>query len=156
ERLGTAAIAEQFIPGREIYVGVLGNDRRTVLPVWELEFSNPAKDALFIATEQAKHNPTFQERRGVIHGPAKELAPQLVTRIRRMIGTICDTLELDGYARIDFRLAEDGTPYFIEANPNPEIAASQEFAHAAKHDGIEYPELLNRILGLGLRRAGKS
>lgn len=155
ERLGTAAIAEQFISGREIYVGVLGNERRTILPVWELEFSNPAKDALFIATEQAKHNPTFQERRGVIHGPAKELAPQLVTRIRRMVSTICETLELDGYARIDFRLAEDGTPYFIEANPNPEIAQSQEFAHAAKHDGIEYPELMNRILGLGLKRAGK-
>jgi D-alanine-D-alanine ligase len=154
ERVRTPAIAEQFIPGREIYVGVLGNERRQVLPIWELEFSNPSARAHFIATEQAKHNPDFQDRRGVIHGPAKDLPPALVTRIRRMVSTIAETLELDGYARVDFRLSEDGTPYFIEANPNPEIAESQEFAHAANHDGLDYPALLNRILALGLRRAG--
>lgn len=155
ERVGTTAIAEQFIHGREIYVGVLGHDRRTILPVWELEFSNPASGALFIATEAAKHNIEFQTRRGVIHGPAKDLPPATVTRIRRMVATICETLELDGYARIDFRLAEDGTPYYIEANPNPEIAESQEFAHAANHDGIPYGDLLNRILTIGMQRAGR-
>ncbi len=154
ERVGTSAIAEQFIDGREIYVGVLGNERRIILPIWELEFSNPASGALFIATEAAKHNVDYQNRRGVIHGPAKDLPAALITRIRRMISTICETLELDGYARIDFRLHADGTPYFIEANPNPEIAASQEFAHAARHEGIEYPQLLNKILELGLQRAG--
>jgi D-alanine-D-alanine ligase len=62
-------------------------------------------------------------------------------------------LGLDGYARIDFRLSSDGTPYFIEANPNPEIAESQEFAKAARHDGIDYPDLLHRIVTLGIRRA---
>ena len=133
---------------------MLGNDRRQVLPIWELEFSNPASRAHFIATEQAKHNPDFQDRRGVVHGPAKDLPAALVTRIRRMVSTIAETLELDGYARVDFRLSEEGTAYFIEANPNPEIAAGQEFAHAAKHDGLDYPALLNRILALGLRRAG--
>ena len=90
----------------------------------------------------------------MIHGPAKDLSAAMVTRIRRMVSTIAETLELDGYARVDFRLSEEGTAYFIEANPNPEIAASQEFAHAAKHDGLDYPALLNRILALGLRRAG--
>ena len=54
---------------------------------------------------------------------------------------------------IDFRLADDGTTYFLEANPNPEIAESQEFAAAARHDGITYPDLLQRILALGMRRA---
>ena len=63
------------------------------------------------------------------------------------------TLELDGYARIDFRLSADGVPYFLEANPNPEIAESQEFAAAALHDGIAYPDLLHRIVALGMRRA---
>jgi D-alanine-D-alanine ligase len=63
-------------------------------------------------------------------------------------------LELDGYARIDFRLSADGTPYFIEANPNPEIAKSQEFATAARHVGLAYPDLLHRILALGISRAG--
>ena len=62
--------------------------------------------------------------------------------------------ELDGYARIDFRLSADGTPYFLEANPNPEIAEGQEFALSAKHDGIKYPDLLHRILALGIQRRG--
>jgi len=62
-------------------------------------------------------------------------------------------LGLDGYARIDFRLAADGTPYFIEANPNPEIAKSQEFATAAQHDGLNYRKLLHRVLALAISRA---
>ncbi|MDZ4762157.1 MAG: ATP-grasp domain-containing protein [Alphaproteobacteria bacterium] len=155
ERVKTAAIAEQYIEGREIYVGVLGNDRRQILPLWELEFSNLSGTRL-IATEMAKHNLDYQSRRGVIHGPARNLPPALITRIRRMVSTICQTLELDGYARIDFRLSEDLTPYFIEANPNPEIASSQEFAYAAAAEGLTYPDLLNRILALGMERAGQA
>jgi len=155
EKIGTAAIAEQYIEGREIYVGVLGNDRRYVLPIWELEFSKLAAGTRPIATEMVKHNPDYQERRGVMQGRAKDLAPPVEARIRKMVTRICETLELDGYSRIDFRLAADGTPYFIEANPNPEIASSQEFAQAALHDGVTYSDLLNRILALGIRRAGK-
>ena len=154
ERVGTAAIAEQYIHGRELYVGVLGNERLTVLPIWELEFENLPAGHLPIATERAKHNPAYQERRGVMQGPAENLPPQLVSRIRETAKRICRTLELDGYVRIDFRLSEDGTPYFIEANPNPEIASSEEFAQAALHDGLEYADLLNRILSLAIARAG--
>lgn len=152
ERIGTAAIAEQFIEGRELYVGVLGQDRLRVLPVWELEFGNMPPGANLIATERVKHDPKYQERRGILSGPAEGLPDEVVLRIRQSAKRICRALELDGYARIDFRLAADGTPYFIEANPNPEIARSQEFAEAAQHDGLPYPELLNRILSLALRR----
>jgi D-alanine-D-alanine ligase-like ATP-grasp enzyme len=143
QRIGTAAIAEQYIEGRELYVGVLGNDRLQVLPVWELQFQNMAEGDWHIATEKVKHDPDYQERRGIRHGPAKDLAPEVMTRIQHMAKRIYRTLELDSYARIDFRLAADGTPYFLEANPNPEIAESQEFATAAKHIGIEYPDLLH-------------
>jgi D-alanine-D-alanine ligase len=153
ERVGTAAIAEQYIEGREIYVGVLGNERLEVLPVWELEFGNMVEGAWPIATEKVKHDPDYQERRGILHGPAKDLAPELTARIQRMAKRIYRTLELDGYARIDFRLAADGTPYFLEANPNPEIAESQEFATAARHNGLAYPDLLHRIVALGMRRS---
>ena len=153
ERIGTAAIAEQFIEGRELYVGVLGNDRRRVLPVWELEFGTLPQGGRAIATEQVKHNTVYQERRGVLQGPAAELPNGVETRIKNMVKRICRTLEIDGYARIDFRLSNDGVPYFIDANPNPEIARSQEFAESAKHDGLDYPDLLNRILSLGLARA---
>ncbi len=153
EKIGTAAIAEQYIEGREIYVGVVGNERLLVLPVWELRFENMAQGDWLIATEKVKHDTDYQERRGILHGPAKDLTPELTARIQTMAKRIYRTLELDGYARIDFRLAADGTPYFLEANPNPEIAESQEFATAAKHVGIGYPDLLQRIVQLGVRRS---
>ncbi len=153
ERIGTAAIAEQYVDGRELYVGVLGNDRLRALPVWELQFGSMAQGAWRIATEKAKHDPDYQERHGILHGPAKDLAPDLCARIQRAAKRAYRTLELDGYARIDFRLSADGIPYFLEANPNPEIAESQEFAAAALHDGLAYPDLLHRVLALGIRRA---
>ena len=105
-----------------------------------------------IATEMVKHNLEYQQRHGVLEGVAKGLPAQVQANINNMVKRICRTLDLDGYARIDFRLAADGTPYFIEANPNPEIAKVEEFAQSALHDGLKYPDLLNRILALGMAR----
>jgi D-alanine-D-alanine ligase len=156
ERIGTAAIAEQYIEGRELYVGVFGNDRLRVLPIWELDFGTMAQGTRPIATEKVKHDAGYQERRGIASGPAKDLSVQLESRIKNAAKRIYRTLELDGYARIDFRLAADGTPYYIEANPNPEIARLQEFASAAKFDGIAYADLLYRLLLLGIQRAGRA
>jgi D-alanine-D-alanine ligase len=152
ERIETAAIAEQFIEGRELYVGILGNNRLRALPVWELQFGTMG-GGRNIATEKVKHDTRYQERVGIVDGPAKGLAPEVSTHIQRTAKRIYRTLGLDGYARIDFRLSANGIPYFIEANPNPEIAKSQEFATAAQHDGLDYPDLLHRILTLGIRRA---
>src|SRR5712671_5763926 len=154
ERIGTAAIVECYIEGRELYVGVVGNDRLRVLPIWELDFGTMAQGTRPIATERVKHDPQYQERRGIVIGPAKDLSPQVSGRIKSVAKRIYRTLELDGYARIDFRLSADGTPYYIEANPNPEVARLEEFASAALHDGLAYPDLLQRILLLGIRRAG--
>lgn len=150
ERIGTAAIAEQYIAGRELYVGVIGNERLRVLPVWELEFGESGNR---IATERVKHDPDYQEKAGIVQGPAENLPPEIASRMQSLAKRICRTLGIDGYARIDFRLAADGTPYFIEANPNPEIAQFEEFALAAEHDGLAYPALLQRVLNLGLSRA---
>jgi D-alanine-D-alanine ligase len=152
ERIGTAALAEQYIEGREIYVGVLGNDRRRVLPIWELQFGELGQGGHPIATEMVKHNLEYQHRHSIVEGPARGLAAPVAARITSLVKRICRTLDLDGYARIDFRLTADGTPYFIEANPNPEIAKIEEFAKSAQHDGIKYPDLLNRIIALGIAR----
>jgi D-alanine-D-alanine ligase len=154
ERVGTAAIAEQFIEGREIYVGVLGNERLRALPIWELDFEDLPPGAHRIATERVKHNVAYQERRGIVQGPAENLSPAVEARLRDAAKRICRVLEMDGYNRIDFRLTPDGVPYFIEANPNPEIAETEEFAQSALHDGLAYPDLLNRILSLAISRAG--
>jgi D-alanine-D-alanine ligase len=150
ERIGTAAIAEQFIEGRELYVGVLGNNQLRVLPVWELQFGTMGGHA--IATEKVKHDPGYQERVGISDGPAENLAPEALACIQQTAKRIYRTLGLDGYARIDFRLAADGTLYFIEANPNPQIVEADVFAAAARHDGLDYPGLLHRILALAISR----
>jgi D-alanine-D-alanine ligase len=106
-----------------------------------------------IATLRVKHNIDYQEQRGIAIGPAKGLTPELQARIPNMVKRICRALDIDGYARIDFRLSAEGVPYFLEANPNPEIAREEEFADSAKHDKIDYPELLERLLQLGIGRA---
>lgn len=150
--IGTDAIAEQYIEGREIYVGVIGNKRVRVLPIWELEFANLSPGCAAIATARVKHNPDYQHKHGIDQHPAKNLTPALENQIVRTSRRVYKTLELDGYARIDYRLAPDGTLYFLEANPNPEIAESEEFASAAKAAGIPYPKLVQEIVNLGLRR----
>jgi D-alanine-D-alanine ligase len=151
EKIGTDAIAEEYIHGRELYVGVLGNERVKVLPTWELVFENMPANAPLIATARVKHDPDYQERRGIYQEPA-DLTPEMSREIARTSRRIFHVLELDGYARIDFRLRADGRLYFLEANPNPEVAEREEFASAALHAGIAYPQLLQRILTLGLQR----
>jgi D-alanine-D-alanine ligase len=153
ERIGTAAIAEQYIEGRELYVAVLGNDRLRVMPIWELRFGSMAEGASRIATEKVKYDLKYQERLGINQGAAEDLAPDLRARIHNTAKRSCRTLEIDGYARVDFRLSADGIPYFLEVNPNPEIARIEVFAQSALHDGLGYPALLQRILALGMRRA---
>jgi len=150
--VGTDAIAEQFIEGREIYVGVLGNDRLVALPPIELVFENMPANAALIATAKVKHDIAYQEKRGITLGAAKDLAPEVVERMSRLAKRIYKTLELDGYARIDFRLGADHVPYFLDANPNPDISDGEELASAAALIGMNYGDLISKILNLGLKR----
>src|SRR5688572_5840326 len=150
-RLGSDAIAEQFIEGREIYVGVLGNDRLTAFPPRELVFDNARDGAPLIATARAKHDLEYQKRHGIDQRAAKDLPEGVAAGLEHLAKRIYRTLELSGYARLDFRLRPDGSLFFLEANPNPEIALGEEFASAAKEAGLDYPELLQRILNLGMR-----
>lgn len=151
ERLGTHAIAERYVDGRELYVGVLGNERLQVFPVWELLFDNLPEDAPRIATERVKWSRKYQEKVGVRTAAAENLPDELVSRIERLCKRIYRTLQLSGYARIDLRLDADGRVFVLEANPNPQIAYGEDFAESAEHAGIEYGELLQRIVSLGMR-----
>ena len=58
---------------------------------------------------------------------------------------------LSGYARLDYRLTEDGDALLLEANPNPQIAKDEDFAKSAMHIGISYPELIEQLIRLGLK-----
>jgi D-alanine-D-alanine ligase len=145
------ALVEEYIDGREIYVGVLGNERLTVLPPWELFFENTAPGALAIATARVKHDLAYQQKHGITEGEA-DLEPAVRTKLVAVAKRIYRSLSLDGYARLDFRLRADGTAFFIEANPNPEIASQEEFARSARQAGIKYERLIETILSLGIRR----
>jgi D-alanine-D-alanine ligase len=151
EWIHTDAIAEEFVSGRELYVSVIGNDRITVLPPRELVMERAPGEEL-IATERVKHSLRYQRARGVRLVPA-DLAPELVARLARQSRRVYQALHLDGYARLDWRLRADGELFFLEANPNPEIARFEEFALAAEAAGLGYEPLIQRLLQLGLARA---
>jgi D-alanine-D-alanine ligase len=152
EKIGTSAIVEQYIDGRELYVAVLGDRRLQVLPVWELHLTKLRSDAPRIATRRVKWDLKYQERRGVSIGPAKDLPEDVHKRLVHITKRLYKVLGLSGYARVDFRLDPQGKPYFLEANPNPDVAYGEEFAEAAHAAGITYEQLLNRIIQIGLRR----
>jgi D-alanine-D-alanine ligase len=151
EKIGTDAIVEQFIDGRELYVGILGDQRLQVLPIWELLFTKMPEEKAKIATAKVKWDSEYQKRHGIRSREAKDLAPGLEERIRRICKRAYRNLTLSGYARIDLRLTEQGTIYVLEANPNPELAYGEDFAESAHTAGLPYPKLLQRILNLGLR-----
>lgn len=151
EEVGTPAIVEQYIEGRELYASVLGNKRLEVFPVWELQFEKKTDDILLINDEKAKWDTDFQNKYGVTHGPAR-LSDQVDAKVKKIAKRIYRRLGLDGYARIDFRLTDDGRLYFLEANPNPDIALDEELASAAYKAGYKYPDLMQKIIRLGLAR----
>ncbi len=151
EHVGSDAIAEQFIDGRELYVGVLGNQRLEVFPTWELLFTRKDDETPLIATAQAKWNLKYQKKWGVTSRAAQDLAPDLVRRIQQHSRRIYRILGLSGYARIDFRLTKDDSLYFLEANPNPALTYGEDLAESAELKGIPYERLIQRILNLGMR-----
>jgi len=153
ERIRTDAIAEQFIEGREIYVGVLGNDRLNALIPQELVMRNKPPGKEFIATEKVKFNLAYQEKLGVTLRAARNLPGGLAEELRHLSKRIYRILGMTGYGRIDFRIDSESRPYFLEANPNPEIARYEDFSSSAESAGYGYEQLLQKILNLGLQRA---
>ena len=150
EQMETDAIAEQYIDGRELYVGVIGNRRLQTFPVWELLFKNLPEDAPRIATEKVKWDLRYQKAAGITSGPARDLEARTVDRITRMCKRVYRMLGLSGYARMDLRLTPEGDIYLLESNPNPQLEYGEDFAEAAHTGGLEYEPLIQRILNLGL------
>jgi D-alanine-D-alanine ligase len=149
DKTGSAALVEEFIEGREIYVGVYGNELLTALPAWELTMSKMAEDAPVIATDKAKWDPAYQKKIGLKTGPA-QIDERQAAEIARTSKRIYRLLNLSGYARLDYRLRDNGQLYLLEANPNQQIARNEDFADSAKHAGMAYEELLQKLVTLGL------
>ncbi len=150
EHTGADAIAEEFIGGRELYVGVLGNHRLEVFPTWELLFDKKPEDQPLIATARAKWNLKYQKKWGVVSRAAERLPKTIEDLVGHRCKRIYRLLGLSGYARLDFRL-DKRRLYFLEANPNPALSADEDFAKSAEAKGYDYKKLIQRLINLGLR-----
>jgi D-alanine-D-alanine ligase len=149
ESIGTDAVVEQYIDGRELYVGILGNHRLQVFPIWEMHLANLPDDARPIATDRVKWSSKYQKKYRIRTGEAKGLSEDLRQKIKRTSKRVYRILGLSGYARIDIRLDRSGKVYVIEANANPQLAYGEDFAESAERAGISYETLLQRIINLG-------
>jgi D-alanine-D-alanine ligase len=149
EQLKSDALVEEYIEGRELYVGMMGNQRVQALPIWELVFTKSGDRVPLIATRKVKWDMEYQEKLGVETGEAKEMPDNVAAAIVRQCRRTFRALHLSGYARIDLRLAEDGRAYVLEANPNPDLSHDEDFAASAAAAGLSYQGLLAKILSLG-------
>jgi D-alanine-D-alanine ligase len=144
-------IAEEYIEGRELYVSVLGNHRLEVYPIRELIFREVPPDEPKIATYKAKWDEEYRQRWGLQNQFAENLEAVLTKEIAQTAKRIYRLLTIDGYARVDFRVTPQNEIYFIEANPNPHLAADEDFAQSALKAGFAYPQLIERIIRTGLK-----
>jgi D-alanine-D-alanine ligase len=154
DTLGTDAIAEAYIDGRELYVGMIGNRRLETLPVWEMKFAKVENGEPRIATSKVKWDEAYRNEKGIETGAARRLPNGMAERIGRMCKRVYRTLGLSGYARMDFRLSPDGKLYLLEPNPNPDLSGEEDFAQSAQAAGVPYEDLIKRILSLGFRYHG--
>jgi D-alanine-D-alanine ligase len=150
EKYDNDVIAEEYIEGRELYVSLLGNHRLQVFPIRELIFKEVPPDEPKIATYKAKWDESYRQKWGLQNQFADGLDPALVTHIEQTCKRIYRLLTIDGYARLDLRLTPANEVYFIEANPNPMLAADEDFAQSALKAGLPFPQLIDRIVRLGL------
>lgn len=148
EKFGQPAIAEEYIAGRELYVGIIGNHRLQPLPAREMVFKEVPENAPRFATFKAKWDEEYRNRWGIRNQFASLDADQ-TRRIERACKRIYRLLLIDGYARIDLRLTAQNEIVFIEANPNPILARDEDFALAADKAGFAYPKLIKKILRMG-------
>ena len=159
EHQKTDALVEEFIEGRELYAGVIGNERLQSLPLVELFVAGePLGDeaapqgAPKFFTYRAKWDAAYRKKWRIKAGPPRDLAPEIESRIGEIARRVYHSLGVTGYGRVDLRLTPQGEIYVIEVNPNPGLAQSDEFAKAAARGKLSYPELVTRIVELSLAR----
>jgi len=149
DQLQTDALVEEYIDGREIYVGVIGNKQLRTFAPWEMHFANLPEGAPRVATSKVKWDQRYQRELGVATRAA-ELSDDLARRIHHTCKRVYRVFEQSGYARLDLRVTEDEKIYVLESNPNPQLEYGEDFAESAEACGVSYVELIQRILSLGL------
>jgi D-alanine-D-alanine ligase len=151
EQVKSDALVEEYIEGRELYVGVMGNERLTRLPVWEMVFGSMPDSLAAIATRKVKWDKRYQAKYGITTHAAIDLPPPVLAALDRLSRRIYRALGMSGYARMDFRVTAQGQVYVLEANANPNLETAEDFAESARAAGSSYTELLERLMDLGLK-----
>ena len=149
--LSQPALVEQFIPGREIYVSLLGNQPRVHLPLSEIHFGPSFADRPNIVSYRGKWDEGSVEFQESLSGPCT-LAPELEAKVVAAALAAFEALECRDYGRVDLRLSADGQPFVIDINPNCDLHPDAGFAKAARSGGIEYPALALRLVEIALER----
>ena len=142
---------EEYIQGREFYVGILGNKKLTVLPIRECVFDSDQGEGPLLATYRVKWNAEYRKKWNIRFDFAELDAP-IVSKIERICKKVYRLLQIRDYGRIDLRLTPDNELVILEVNPNPDVAYGEEVAEAADKAGISYEKLIDRIVNLALRR----
>src|SRR5436190_11574594 len=152
EKFTQAAIVEELVEGRELYAGLIGNDKVEVLPLVELTFGEPETSEHRIATYKAKWDEEYRKRKKIRNVFAKGLPEPLTAKIRDICTTAFHALWLQDYGRVDLRLAHDDEVYVLEVNPNPFLAVENEMADAAEKAGLKYNDFVQRIVDEAVAR----
>ena len=145
-------LIEEYVEGREMYVGVIGNDNPTALPVIELDLSKLPEGTPRIAGAEVKWGKGTRAYRDTKSAVAEDLPEDTQEKLQHTAVAVFQALELRDYARIDMRLRPDGRVAVIEANPNPWLASKAEFTMAARKAGRTYAQLIEEIVDLALGR----
>jgi D-alanine-D-alanine ligase len=144
------ALVEEYIDGREFYIGVLGNQRLTTLPTWEIDFGTLAEKRSGVATSRVKWDRAYQLKHGIKTGLANGLSKAEADQLARLAKRIYRALHMCGFARMDLRMRQDGKVFLLEANANPDLTRGEDFAESAEAAGIRYDKLISRIVNLGM------
>jgi D-alanine-D-alanine ligase len=152
EEFDSPALIEEYIEGREIYAAILGNENPEVLPMVELDLSKLPKGTPRIAGKEVKWETETEAYKVTKSAPAEDLDEAVTKRLSETALSAYQALKLRDYGRIDMRLSKKGEVFVIEANPNPWLASTAEFAMAAKKAGRNYTELIAEIVDLARSR----
>lgn len=153
QNFNSPVLIEEYIDGREMYVGVIGNDKPEALPVIELDLSKLPNGTPRIASAEVKWGKGTAEYRDTKSAVAVDLPEDTVAVLQQTAVAAYSALELRDYGRVDMRLQPDGRVHVIEVNPNPWLSSKAEFAMAARKSGRTYLQLVEEIVELAVARA---
>jgi D-alanine-D-alanine ligase len=146
-------LIEEYVEGREMYVGVIGNDKAEALPVVELDLSKLPEGTPRIAAAEVKWGKGTKAYRDTKSAVVTDLPDETAQALQQTAVAAFQVLELRDYGRVDMRLQPDGRIHVIEVNPNPWLSSKAEFAMAARKSGRTFSQLVGEIVDLATARA---